>query len=240
MTNDQDGSIFNGSTPAPDQEQVASNQSEVKSTEAPQTDAYADLLKGITTEDGRAKYATVSDALNSIPHAQTHISQLEAELAELKAQAKERQAAEEASRLENEQVQKEAVFGQDQVAELVNQTLSQREQQQLQQKNVTSVVTAMTEKFGSQEAADKAYRDKAAEMGISLDMMNSLAMTSPKAVLSYFGATGASAPTMTEGSLNTASMSQPAQTPKGDNPLLTGSMKDMQAEWDRIKKDLGL
>jgi len=71
-------------------------------------------------------------------------------------------------------------------------------------------------------------------------MMNSLAMHSPNAVLAYFGTTGASAPTKTEGSINTASMSHTQQTPKGKNPLLSGSMKDMQGEWSRIKSELGL
>jgi len=243
---DKDGSIF-GSTPEADQPQVASNQQEEKVAEAssPQVDPYADLLKTITAEDGRPKYSSVQDAISSIPHAQKHIQTLEQELAELRA-AKEQAAMEtrmghmEESHLETQQTQQEVGLREDQVAELVNQTLSQREQAQVQQKNVSTVVETLTGKFGSTEAADKAYRQKAAEMGISLDMMNSLAMHSPNAVLAYFGTTGASAPTKTEGSINTASMSHTQQTPKGKNPLLSGSMKDMQGEWSRIKSELGL
>lgn len=236
---DKDGSIFNGSTPAPEtQEQVASNQQEEKVAEASMAnDPYADLLGTITSEDGRPKYATVSDAINSIPHAQKHIQTLEAELAELR-MAKEAQQQAEARHLETQHAQQEVGIGADQVAELVNQTLSQREKQASQQKNVGAVVSALTERFGSTEAADKAYREKADEMGINLDMMNSLAAHSPQAVLAYFGSTGASKPTKTEGTLNTSSLTQKS-VDKGANPLLTGSFKDMQSEIARISKELG-
>lgn len=247
MSDQTDGSIFNASTAAPKtQEQVASNQQEEKVAEASATsNPYADLLGGIQTADGRPKYASVEDAISSIPHAQKHISTLEQELADMRAKldeaARERQELIQGSRLEpQEQVQEAPQFGEDQVVGLVDRVLSQREQKQVQQKNVSTVVDALTGKFGSQEAADKAYRAKADEMGISLDMMNSLAMSSPNAVLTYFGTTGTSAPSKTQGSVNTSSISQPTAPAKGNNPLLTGSMKDMTSEWNRIKSDLGL
>ena len=234
---DKDGSIF-GSTPeaADQQPQVASNQQEGKRAEASSViDPYADLLNGIRTEDGRPKYATVSDAINSIPHAQKHISTLETELNEMreKFRAMEERANTAVGHLETQRSQQDANFGEDQVVGLVDRVLSQREQQANQQKNVQAVVSALTDKFGSTEAADKAYRQKAAEMGVNLDMMNSLAMHSPSAILAYFGTTGASAPTRTEGTLNSANLPKGEQ-PKGKNPLLTGSMKDMQAEISRI------
>jgi hypothetical protein len=240
---DKDGSIF-GSTPeSSTEDQVASNQQEVNKAEASSNDPYADLLKTIQSEDGRPKYATVSDAINSIPHAQNHISTLENELKEMREKmeelARERQELAEARHLENQHTQQDAQFGEDQVVGLVDEVLSRREKEQIQRKNVSTVVDSLTGKFGSTEAADKAYRAKAQEMGISLDMMNSLAMHSPNAVLAYFGTTGSSAPSKTEGSINTASMSSQPNAPKGSNPLLSGSMKDMQAEWDRIKKELG-
>lgn len=242
---DKDASIF-GSTPAPETTgQVASNQQEEKVAEASSqtNDPYADLLQTITTEDGRPKYANVSDAISSIPHAQKHIRTLEQELADMRAQmekiAKEKEELITGSRLETQQqVQDAPTLREDQVAELVNKTLSQREQQMVQQKNVGTVVSTLTDKFGSSEAADKAYRAKAAEMGINLDMMNSLAMHSPQAVLAYFGTTGASAPRKTEGTLNTGAMPQ-VDPAKGKNPLLSGSMKDMEAEIARISKLLG-
>lgn len=208
---DQDSTIFGN--PSEDQQaQPASNPQDVKVAEASPVDPYVDLLKGITTEDGRAKYATVSDALNSIPHAQQHISQLEAELAELKAQAKEQQAYNEASRLENQQVQQEAAFGEDQVVGLLDQVLSQREAQASRAQNIQSTVGALVEKFGSKEAAEEAYNKKAAEMGVSVEMFNEIAATSPQAILAYFGSTGASAPKQTSGTLSTeGTLDKPAE-----------------------------
>lgn len=245
MADQPKDSIFNGSTPeSPPENQVASNQQEEKVAEASSTDPYADLLRGITSDDGRPKYATVSDAINSIPHAQTHISKLERELAEMRdlveTKAKEEQQYNQDRHLENQQNKQDASFGEDQVVGLVDRVLSQRETQQVQQKNVSTVVETLTGKFGSQEAADKAYRAKASELGISLDMFNNIASSSPKALLAYFGTTGASAPSKTEGSINTATFNQQDSPKRGNNPLLTGSMKDMQGEWGRIKNELGL
>lgn len=47
--------------------------------EAPAADPYATLLQGIKTPDGRQKYATLSDAINSIAPKEEHISTLESE-----------------------------------------------------------------------------------------------------------------------------------------------------------------
>lgn len=234
-------SIF-GSTPdSPDQgNEVASNQQEVNKAEASNVNPWADKLQAIKTEDGRPKYASVDDALNGLEHSQSHISKLESENNEMREliKAMEERMLSEQRHLENQRTQQEAALDENQVAELVNRTLSQRENQAVQQKNVQTVVSTLTEKFGSKEAAEQAYMTKAQEMGINMEMMNSLAMSSPNAVLAYFGSTGASAPRKTEGTINTAGMrEQPAS--RGKNPLLTGSIKDMQSEVERIKRELG-
>ena len=238
---DKDSSIF-GSTPAsPDQEnEVASNQQEVNQAEASDASPWADKLQAIKTDDGRPKYASVEDALTGLEHSQSHISKLERENQEMRELVKameERRQAEE-RHLEERQPRQEGGIDANQVAELVNQTLSQRETQAVQQKNVQTVVSTLTDKFGSMEAAEKAYMTKAQEMGINMEMMNSLAAHSPNAVLAYFGSTGASAPRKTEGTINTAGIRESA-TPRGKNPLLTGSIKDMQSEVERIKRELG-
>lgn len=234
-------SIFQESGSSPEavdqQTQEASNQQEVQNAEASQeTDQFADLLSGIKSEDGRPKYSKVEDALASIPHAQAHISTLEGELDSLREQLKEQ-----VRHQPPETPQEPQGFNEDQVAGLVDQVLSQREREAISQRNVGTVVSQLTDKFGSAEAADKAYRMKAEELGMSMTMMNSLSMESPSAVLSYFGNVGASAPAKTdEGTINTANIPQNQQAPKGSNPLLTGSMADMQSEWTRIKNELNL
>lgn len=233
--------IFNGSTTeSATTDEVASNQQEEKQVEASPTDPYADLLKSVVTEDGRQKYATVSDAINSIPNAQGHISKLESELKELReALAKEREEAAKVVTPEPTQTSQDASIGEEQVVGLVDQVLSQREKQAKAIENRTAVASTLVEKFGSTEAAEKAYNQKALEMGIAVEMLNDIAATSPKAVLAYFEGASSSAPAITEGSVNTASMSfAPKEQPKGKNPLLTGNMSDMQAEWNRIAKTL--
>lgn len=227
---------------APQTETPAEARSEVAS------DPYADLLKGIATDDGRPKYATVSDALNSIPHAQKHIASLEQELAELRSKYDSSSAElERAKSLEetvaNLQAKTEAPpqANPEDLAGLIDKVLHQRESESMKKSNVANVVDVLTQKFGDAAAADKAYRDKAAELGIGMEMMNSIAATSPKAMLAYFGDAGAAAPSKTDhGTINTAAMPTTAKTEKGANPLLSGSMADMQAEWNRIKKELNL
>jgi len=223
-------------------ESVAPNQLGEKPAEASSSNPYDDMLGKITKEDGQPKYATVSDAINSIAPAQQHISTLESELAAMRekmaSMAMETQVPAKESHLDNNPTYHEGALGEDQVVGLVDRVLGQREQQQLSQNNAAQVIASLTEKFGTPQAADQAYRQKAVEMGISLDMMNSLAQHSPKAVTAYFGTTGASAPNKTSGSINTASMSQAQPDVKKGNPLLTGSMKDMQSEWTRIKNSL--
>lgn len=244
MADQANDSIFNEnqSTAPATQEPVASSQQEEKTAEASATDPYADLLSGIQTEDGRQKYASIPDAINSIPHAQKHISSLESELSEIRRQLEEARSAKEMLNSENVSPQPDATPRQqvkeDDLVGLVDQVLSQRESKQLAQRNVSTVVENLTSKFGNIEAADKAYRAKASELGISIEMLNELAATSPKAAMAYFGVTGASAPTKTHGSVNTATLSQQPQEPRKANPLLSGSMKDMQAEWNRIKTSL--
>ena len=235
--------IFGTTSDSATTEEVATNQPVVKEAEAPSADPYADLLKGITTDDGRQKYATVSDAINALPHAQTHIQKLEVELAELReARARElqEQTIERHPEPQPQNVPDVQAIDETQVLGLVDQVLSQREKQTIRDRNVQTVVQQMTEKFGSTEAADKAYNEKAQELGISLSMLNDVAASSPTAIMSFFGTTGASVPSKTIGSVNTAGMSQnPKGGTKGANPLLTGNMKDMQAEIERITKNLG-
>ena len=47
-------------------------------------DPYQDMVRGIVTTDGRQKYATVSDALNSLQPKDEHILRIEAENADLR------------------------------------------------------------------------------------------------------------------------------------------------------------
>jgi len=143
--------------------------------------------------EGR-KYATVEAALASVPHAQQHISSLEADNQRMKQELAELQAKlDAATRLEDvvaslsttQQPQEPPVpAGLDE--EGVLKLLEQREAQRLAQANQTAVTEALITKFGDATKATEALQAKAQEFGVDFEFMKSLAASSPKAVLSYF------------------------------------------------------
>ena len=165
---------------------------------APIVDPYADKLAGITNEDGTPKYSTVSDALTAMPHAQSHISTVEADNARL--------------REENERLSKQAQSGQtaEQLAEmirtakpeagtpapvgiseeaipgLVDAAVARREKAALTARNTKVVIDALMSAHGSEAEAVAAYTKRAAELGYSLDMLNRMAAESPTSTLNLF------------------------------------------------------
>lgn len=244
---DQPNNIFNSEQPVsqPPTQEAAPAPEGVKQPEAVQqpSDPYVDLLKTITSQDGRQKYATVSDAISSIPHAQTHISTLEQELQAERAKAQELQEQlEKAAKMEdvlsqvaqnNTSESPSVEINEQQVMGLVEQFINNKEQQTSALHNQKEVASQLSQKFG--EKAEEAYNQKAQELGIDVSFLNDMAARSPKAVLSYFGGAVQSAPQKTPGSsINTASLDASSQPRATANPLLTGNTSDMQAEWNRI------
>ena len=121
--------------------------------------AFATLLESI--KDGeRQKYASVEDALKSIPNAQDHIKSLEEKNRELEEKLKEAKAVddlmaklEEKATSQANQPQGEQVFDEGKLDEVLTAKLAQREQQSKAQANVAKVIDTLTEKYG-----DKADR----------------------------------------------------------------------------------
>lgn len=179
-------------TAAPAEQAAPPVEPEVKQ-EAQATDPnslFADQLARITTEDGRQKYADVSTALDSISHAQKHIAELTKQKQELEAELQKRRGMEEIldsiNASQGTEAEQPSVTGLDEaaLAELVNSAISQREKEAKAKQNELAVSEALRKKFG--EKASDALADKAAELGVGVDFMQSLAQHSPKAVLSYF------------------------------------------------------
>jgi hypothetical protein len=196
------------------------------------------------------KYQTVEDALKSVPHAQKHIQTLEQELQNLKEELVKRKTTAELldnfkSGLPQENTPQVVEFDQDKLAELVDRTLTAKEQQRKAHDNVLSVVNKFTEKFGDKSKAEEAYAFIAKESGLSLAQLNSLAASSPSAVLKLAGLT-TNAPQMASkptGSINTQYMAtnQPqqnasARVPKG------ASTRDLVNAWkvagDKVKQQI--
>jgi uncharacterized coiled-coil protein SlyX len=136
------------------------------------------------------KYATPEDALQSIPHAQHHIERLEEEMAGLREDLSKRKAVEDVLQEINKtptEVQSEPQFTQEQLDALIDTRLATKEAQTVAQSNTDSVVTELEKVFGDKDKANEMYKQKALDLGLSLDYINNLSATSPNAVFELFG-----------------------------------------------------
>lgn len=189
----QEGNQPQSSTPAPDQGQAAPQAQEPNPSQTtPSPTLFADQLAGIKDENGRQKYADVNTALNSIPHAQGHISQLETQVAQLQEELNKRQGMEqvleriEAGKQTNTEQPSVNSLSEADVMSLVDSTLKQKEAANVAYANEVAVTEALVGKFGSQEKALEQLGRKASELGVNVEFLQSVAQKSPKAVLDYF------------------------------------------------------
>lgn len=163
-----------------------------------QDDSLEDLLKEIKNERGEAKYKTLKDALIGLKNAQEYIPKVKQEKTE--AEKKIEQMEAELSRLKSledtvfeltqkkEQASTDGVgLTEEAVAQLVERTLTAKQQQEIQKKNQQLVVQTLQQKFGAE--AEKVFYAKAQELGLSAEDVNSLAARTPKAVLTLMGVT---------------------------------------------------
>jgi hypothetical protein len=194
------------------------------------------------------KYQSVEDALKSVPHAQKHIQTLEQELGQLKEELTKRKTAAELldevkSGFLPETTPQVVELNQDKIVNMVNQAISQKELQKQSQLNVTTVTSKFKEAFG--ENAENVYNSLTKETGLSLLQLNTLAATSPNAVLKLAGLSNKkdTIPTKTSSSFNTESLrNQPstdnlsARVPKG------ATTKDLVNAWrvagEKVKQNI--
>jgi len=133
------------------------------------------------------KYSSAEEALRSVPHAQNHIQTLESELAELKDELSKRKTTQELLDEIKSGVQpaanttQETGLNQDNIMELVNQTLKQNEQKKTAQANASQVASKFSEKYGSN--AESVYNSLAKDLNLTPQKLNELAATSPNLVL---------------------------------------------------------
>ena len=231
-------SIFNGQS----QETPATQNTQQGVPPAQPNDDLSTLLGAIRNERGEQKYRTVHDALTALQHSQEYIPELsqklkqqEQELAEAKA------AAAKVSELEqivltlaqeknkpSQETPTQTGLDPSQVEELISKTLTKRQQEEKAKENVASVTTAVRQAFG--EKAEEVFYGRAAELGMSQEQFNTLAATTPKAVLKLLGLE-AKVPQgfqSTTSSINTAGMSPRQESYIGRNskPMLVGATFD--------------
>ena len=173
------------------EEQVTQETVEPTTQEAQQQDTQTKPFE-IPTEaqdlvgEGK-KYSSAEEALRSVPHAQQHIKTLEEEMAELKEELAKRKTTQELlDEIKSgvqpvEKTTQEVGLNQDNIMELVNQTLKQNEQKKTAQANASQVASKFSEKYGSN--AETVYNSLAKDLNLTPQKLNELAATSPNLVL---------------------------------------------------------
>lgn len=171
------------------------------------------------------KYATVEEALKSIPHAQKHIESLKqaADVAKQEADKlrAERETYEAFLREQGNQNTNSAPSELDptQVEALVKRTLEQEKRDAVAKANLQKVREDLTKRFGDKAAEVFTARGK--ELGVDI---NALAMTSPQAVLELFPKQKEADPNIS-GSVNTAALPKFTR-PAEQKPVMFGSSTD--------------
>lgn len=99
-------------------------------------------------------------------------------------------------------------LSEDVLKSLVEKTLTEREASATKEQNIKAVTDAMTEKYGTE--ANAVVAQKAQELGMSVERLQTLAEESPNAFLSLVGEPPVSAPTMTRGSVKTEAIGNAA------------------------------
>lgn len=212
--------------------------------------SIATLLEGIKNDRGEPKYKSLPDALTALQHSQQYIPQLtstlaekDAELARLRAEAArvaelERSIQELTRQPSQPQNTPPAGLTEEQIAELVNRTLTKTQREEKERQNIAAVASALKASFGTE--AETKYNAKAAEIGMSVSEFNALAARSPQAVLQMLGAKAA--PTNVapnQSTVNTTGL-QPQQTTFiGRNPAqnkMGSTSQDARSEFEAAKK----
>lgn len=228
-------------------------------TDSTQSNAQANtdiatLLSSIKNERGEQKYADLPSALEGLRNAQEFIPNLRTQLTEKEQEIERlRAAAERAAELERTiseltanqnqgQNTSAPVLDESVVADLVNRTLTQREQQALAQANLAKVTSTLQSVFGSD--AEAKFYGKAKELGMSVQEINALAAKSPAAVLTMLGVSQAANNTQTQSKPTTGTVNTAAFTPNNESfigrntkqVIVGATSQDIAESFDRAKK----
>lgn len=239
-----DQSIFNA---ANSEATPPANQNQSNGSSAPNVDPIADLLGSIKNERGEQKYKDVQEALKGLQNSQEYIPTIKSQLTaaeqekiRLQAEVDRLRTIEDTVAALTSQQQSQGIqqapagMNEEQIAELVNRTLTRKEQENVQRSNLTTVVSTLQQSFGAD--AEKKYNEKAKELGMSVTELNTLAAKSPKAVLSMLGVTGQPAKqdaSASNGSVNTSAFQPKPETFVSRNQksaLIGATTEDLKIE----------
>lgn len=189
---DQDTSIFDNKN----SQETPAVQNTDGVTPPSNNDELATLLVSIKNERGEQKYRTVQDALKALGHSQEYIPELSQKLKQQEEELKEaREAAAKVAELERvvqslteAKPQNETPsqgLSEDQVAAQVVRILSEQESKKVANNNVATVVNTVKKVYG--DKAETVFYGRAQELGMTTEQFNTLAATTPKAVLKLMG-----------------------------------------------------
>lgn len=190
------------------------------------------------------KYKTMQDALKSIPHAQNHIQKLEEDLSKYKEEVAKAKAMEELLE-EFKQQAKESQYQPpaeplDQrppvdIDSAVEAALARKEAQRAAKANAEVVIKAFKDTFGDEGEAR--FIQLAQENGLPIPYLNTLAQTSPSAVLKLAGLTKSAAPSVphSASSVNTEANFSSNQELSARVNMVGASSKDVTQAWKNAR-----
>jgi hypothetical protein len=186
------------------------------------------------------KYRNAADALKSIPHAQSHIAKLEEEAETLRKELERAKAMEDlleefkrqgtvpasASPQAPASAPKDPVDIDSKVEEI----LQRKQAEALAKQNANTVVEAFKKSYG--EEAEGRFVKLSEEVGLPVEVLNQLAMTSPEAVMKLAGIKKDSAVARPTSSVNTAGQFNSNQQELSAKVSMVGaSTKDVLNAW---------
>jgi DNA-binding CsgD family transcriptional regulator len=241
-------SVFSETTPTQETEEAVLPASEQQQTQEPAPSAssdsmWADQLAVIKNERGEPKYKDLPTALDALRSSQEYIPQLKqdneslrAELEQLKAQVSQHSNLEETIERLTSQRQQPTQEGNgltpEQVQEMLEQSLTQRETAQSAKLNAQKVEQAITQKYGDKTRDVVAQRAK--ELGISPAKLGSLASESPDMVLALFNVKQTSSqghPSSSSVSIPPINPSKSSEVGRPEKSLLSGAKYSDQRDY---------
>lgn len=185
------------------------------------------------------KYATVEAALASLPHAQTHISTLEAENSEYKAKLMSNDKLDLVlQKLDTPTPEPVALteptpgISREDLSTLVQQEMAKSTKVNQEEANLGSVESKLRETYG--ETVGSVFNAKATEIGMTPAQLTALAKVAPQAVLSLVGITkpGAVIPNPTGDGLNLATIGEQGEPHVKKNIMFGATSEEIKAEWN--------
>lgn len=193
------------------------------------------------------KFKDVQSALDSLPFADEHITNLETQIAALKAQTENSKTMDEYLK-EIREVQPTASTPEpvattpqeidySKVDGLVEAKFENYRKQGVVSANIKGVVDTLTEQYGSQEEAEKVYIAKAKELDLSMEDINKMAGDRPDLLLKLMGNPGKPTANPASGGLNTEALELNTQPDAPKKSVMGGaSNAELMASWRAHKQ----